>query len=138
MFSIDKPSSMMPTKALKMNDDGSYIRVHLRKTNEFYCPMLPDTRSKNVGSGVDHYILTDIDDFQAADDRREAALNAGNAPQAASAAQDMANIIRAIDGNLSRVRCQELLRWASHLKRLPWRLAFVVTPCGGGRVTETL
>lgn len=45
-------------------------------------------------------LLTDIDDFQAADNRREAAFNTGNAPQAASAAQDMANIISGIHGKV--------------------------------------
>lgn len=43
-------------------------------------------------------LLTDIDDFQNADDRRNAAINAGDATGAVQAAQDMANIISGIGG----------------------------------------
>ena len=43
-------------------------------------------------------LLTDIDDFQAADDRLRAAQNAGDVPGAIQATNDMADIITGIDG----------------------------------------
>ena len=43
-------------------------------------------------------LLTDIDDFQAADDRLQAAQNAGDVPGAIQATNDMADIITGIDG----------------------------------------
>lgn len=61
-----------------------------------------DDFSLLIGVGAflrDNYdLLADIDDFQSADDRRAAALNAGDPVAALQATQDMANIIAGIDG----------------------------------------
>ena len=53
-----------------------------------------------VGAFVrdDDNLIKDIDDFQAADDRLQAAVNAGDTSGATQAANDMANIITGIDG----------------------------------------
>ena len=61
-----------------------------------------DDFSLLIGLGAfvrdDDDLIKDIDDFQAADDRFQAAVNAGDASGATQAANDMANIITGIDG----------------------------------------
>ena len=61
-----------------------------------------DDFSLLVGVGAfvrdDEDLISDIDAFQAADDRLQAAINASDVPGAAQATQDMADIILGIDG----------------------------------------
>ncbi|NOQ88189.1 MAG: hypothetical protein GQ550_04630 [Gammaproteobacteria bacterium] len=63
-----------------------------------------DDFSLLIGVGAflrdDEDLISDIDDFQAADDRRNAAVNAGDVAGALQAATDMSAIISGIDGKI--------------------------------------
>ena len=63
-----------------------------------------DDFSLLIGVGAflkdDDDLITDVDDFQAADDRRNAAIDAGNVPGATQASTDMLAIIAGIDGKI--------------------------------------
>jgi len=63
-----------------------------------------DDFSLLIGVGAflrdDEDLISDIDDFQAADDRRNAAVNAGDATGALQATTDMAVIVSGIDGKI--------------------------------------
>lgn len=82
-------------------------------------------------------LLTDIDDFQAADSRREAALNAGNAPQAASAAQDMANIISGIDGKVIKGEVSGVAAMGIAFEEFAMAFSVRSDATAAGSVTET-
>lgn len=111
------------------------------KSSDANQPTPDDDFSLLIGLGVfvgDHDdLLTDIDDFQVADNRREAALNAGNAPQAASAAQDMANIISAIDGKVIKGEVSGVAAMGIALEAFAMAFSVRSDATAAGSVTET-
>lgn len=82
-------------------------------------------------------LLTDIDDFQAADDRREAALNASNAPGALTAAQDMANIISGIDGKSITGEVSGVMAVGIAFEEFAMAISVRSDAMAAGTVTET-
>jgi len=91
-----------------------------------------------VGAFVrdDDDLITDIDDFQNADDRFNAALDAGDVAGAATATNDMANIIAGIDGKNMAVDVSGVAAMGMAFDTFAMALSIRGDAIGAGTVTN--
>jgi len=91
-----------------------------------------------VGAFVrdDDDLITDIDDFQAADERRQAAVNAGDIPGAATALSDMSDIITRIDGKDAAVDVSGVAAMGIAFDSFAMALSIRADAIGAGTVTD--
>ncbi len=99
-----------------------------------------DDFSLLVGIGAfvrdDDDLITDIDDFQAADARLKAAQNAGDPVGAGNALQDMTNIIAGIDGKDMAVDVSGVAAMGIAFKTFAMALSIRADAIGAGTVTN--
>lgn len=81
-------------------------------------------------------LVTDIDDFQAADDRRNAAVNASNVPEAEAAILDMAKIISGIDGKNIAADVTLAIAMGASFESFATALSIRADAIGAGTVTD--
>ncbi len=99
-----------------------------------------DDFSLLVGIGAfvrdDDDLITDIDDFQAADSRRQAAVDVGNAGEATLAANDMLDIITGIDGKDMAVDVSGVAAVGIAFNTFAMALSIRADAIGAGTVTD--
>lgn len=99
-----------------------------------------DDFSLLVGIGAfvrdDDDLITDIDDFQAADSRLKAAQNSGDPVGAGDALQDMTNIISGIDGKDMAVDVSGVAAMGIAFKTFAMALSIRADAIGAGTVTD--
>ncbi|VAW54382.1 hypothetical protein MNBD_GAMMA06-821 [hydrothermal vent metagenome] len=99
-----------------------------------------DDFSLLIGIGAfvrdDDELLQDIDDFQAADDRLQAATDASDATGAVNATQDMADIIRGIDGKDMAVNVSGVAAMGMAFDSFAMALSVRSDAIGAGTVTN--
>ena len=82
-------------------------------------------------------LITDIDDFQAADARREAAISAGDVPAEVQSTLEMANIISGIDNKNIAADVSVAVAAGAAFEDFSMALSIRSDAIGAGTVTET-
>jgi len=99
-----------------------------------------DDFSLLVGIGAfvrdDDDLITDIDDFQAADSRRQAAVNAGDLAGAAVALSDMSNVINRIENKDTAVDVSGVAAVGMAFDTFAMALSIRADAIGAGTVTD--
>lgn len=100
-----------------------------------------DDFSLLIGFGVfvrdNDDLITDIDDFQAADARREAAISAGDVPAEVQSTLEMANIISGIDNKNIAADVSVAVAAGAAFEDFSMALSIRSDAIGAGTVTET-
>jgi len=99
-----------------------------------------DDFSLLIGIGAfvrdDDDLITDIDNFQAADERRQAAINAGDTAGTALALSDMSNVITRIDGKDAAVDVSGVAAMGIAFDSFAMALSIRADAIGAGTVTD--
>jgi hypothetical protein len=81
-------------------------------------------------------LITDIDDYQAADERRQAAINAGDPGAAEEALTDMANVVNRIEGKDMAVDVSGLAAMGMAFDSFSMAISIRADAIGAGTVTN--
>jgi len=81
-------------------------------------------------------LITDIDDFQAADERRQAAINAGDPGAAEDALTDMANVVNRIEDKDMAVDVSGLVAMGMAFDSFSMAISIRADAIGAGTVTD--